>query len=292
MGTTAHIIVVSQDSAERHCEKARTIIERCEEQWSRFRPHSEVSKINQAAPNLVTTNLETIKLLSLSVDAWVLSEGIYNPSILNSMKQAGYNNSFEDLNPVINQEEHLPGNPKLIEVFSEILAVKIPEGSQIDLGGIAKGYTSDLIADELIADGVEGCLINIGGDLAARGNCLDRAGWKINLECLGSEENVTISIKTGAVCTSSILKRNWVVNGQVEHHLRHPITGQKIETDISTVSIICENARQGEILAKIFLFKGTAQIDQLCAKYGVTGVAVDSWGNIIFMEGLEHYKVN
>ena len=109
---------------------------------------------------------------------------------------------------------------------------------RIDLGGIAKGWMADRLAERL-GDHV---LVNLGGDLYARGE------WPVAIACK------TYLLRNLGAATSSTRKRRW---GDL-HHLIDPRTGLPATTRVEEVSVVAETALDAEVLAKTVLISGRA----------------------------------
>ena len=94
--------------------------------------------------------------------------------------------------------------------------IELEPGFRLDLGGIAKGYAVDRAA-ELLADAGP-CLVNAGGDLAARGR-----SWPVGVET--ADGQITLALEDGAIATSGRDRRRWRRAGAEAHHLIDPAHG-------------------------------------------------------------------
>src|SRR6185436_17837346 len=104
------------------------------------------------------------------------TDGLYNPLILDALIAAGYDRSFEQIHG--NTHLKLPTNVTdwhEIEIHIKQREVRLP--SQIDLGGVAKGWAAEQIADQLSPYGA--CLVDLGGDMVARGRPEGQTGWRV-----------------------------------------------------------------------------------------------------------------
>jgi thiamine biosynthesis lipoprotein len=120
-------------------------------------------------------------------------------------------------------------------------------GSGIDLGGVAKGWMADVLAREL----GENCLVNLGGDLFARG-C-----WPVGV---GGK---TMLLEDTGAATSSTRIRRW---GR-QHHLIDPRTGLPAAGDISEVSVVARTGFEAEVFAKTALLLGSDQVPTFLAAH-------------------------
>ena len=117
-------------------------------------------------------------------------------------------------------------------------------GSSVDLGGIAKGWLADRLAKDL-GDNV---LVNLCGDLFARGGGETGEGWPIGFG------DRTLLLKDMGAATSGTTKRAWAGG----HHLIDPRTGRPAQTDLTEVSVLASTATDAEIYAKVALLRGAS----------------------------------
>ena len=103
MGTDGHVIVVTsdQDDAERlaqHlCEQAFERLEQLEARWSRFRPDSELVRLNAVVGGPVVVAPITFELIRHAVTSWQRTDGAYDPTVAPSLVAAGYDRDFRSL---------------------------------------------------------------------------------------------------------------------------------------------------------------------------------------------------
>jgi hypothetical protein len=96
MGSDVHVVLVG--GSLQLLEEAREMIERLEGMWSRFRPDSEISRLNDLTGVPVPVSAETVALVQRAVDGARISEGRFDPTVLGAVIRSGYDRSFELLN--------------------------------------------------------------------------------------------------------------------------------------------------------------------------------------------------
>src|SRR5690349_19207565 len=135
------------------------------ERLTRFSPDSELSQLNahDGAWFPVSAELESVLLAALEANR--ISAGLVNAAVLRSMIAIGYTRSLAEGHAVatLDRARPLPPLPEVLEVRHGEAGVA--RGSGIDLGGIAKGWMADRLSESLGAE----CVVNLGGDLRARG---------------------------------------------------------------------------------------------------------------------------
>jgi thiamine biosynthesis lipoprotein len=220
---------------------AEAWIRRMHDRLTRFEPHSEVSRLNASRGRWSAVSPELHALLRESVRAYEVSDGLVNVAVLPAVLAAGYTRDFDagptapTAAPPIRPLPHLldlrPGEARLVA------------GGTVDLGGIAKGWLADRVAERL----GENVLVNLCGDLYARGGGETGEGWPVGFG------DKTLLLKDIGAATSGTTKRAWAGG----HHLIDPRTGLPAQTDLSEVSVLAATATDAEIYAKVALLLGS-----------------------------------
>ncbi len=176
MGSEAHVIMVG--GAPDLMDRAVARIEQLEQRWSRFRPDSEVTRLNANAGEDVSVSDDTVRLVERAVAAWRLTGGTFDPTLLGAVVSAGYDRDFASIQ-ASGPGPHTPFmtlvGPTDIEISGK--DVRLPIGLGFDPGGIGKGLAADLVVDELRHAGAVGVCINLDGDLRVDGTSPTGASW-------------------------------------------------------------------------------------------------------------------
>ncbi|MCF0148068.1 MAG: FAD:protein FMN transferase [Clostridium sp.] len=126
------------------------------------------------------------------------------------------------------------------------------EGMMIDLGGIAKGYTADIISELLTEEGVKSAIINLGGNVYAHGNKPNGSDWRIGIQDPYSERGGiigTLTTNNKSVVTSGIYERYIEEDGIKYHHILSPKTGYPYENEIAGITIVSDKSIDGDALS-------------------------------------------
>ena len=287
MGTTVHLVGVGND-VEALLETAEARIVQLEAQWSRFRPASELSRLNDRAGERVQLTPETYDLVAAAVDGWQRTGGLFDPTLLTEVEQAGYDRSFDEL-PATRASEGGTPIPAAhsgcagIALDPDTTSVVLPAGLRLDLGGIAKGYAADLVVTDLAATGLEGACANLGGDVRVWGRAPDDAdAWTVDIQdpTDAATPLARLAIDDGAIVTSTRLRRRWLVDGVEQHHLIDPRTGRPAFTGWAQVSVITATATEAEVLAKALFLAGPEGGADLLAEHAARAVLVADDGHV------------
>ncbi|MCX7851702.1 MAG: FAD:protein FMN transferase [Caldilineales bacterium] len=287
-------------------ERVRELMAEVEARLSRFRPDSELAYVNAHAGQPVRVSPLFWEVLVEALTAAEMSEGLYDPTLLDALEMAGYTVSFEHLsvgtrsgrNPMVRplwpRRSRQPW--RQIELNPIARTVTLPPHTRLDLGGIAKGWAAERAAQHLAALGP--CLVDAGGDLAARGTpppavaAPGQPGWPIGIAdpFHPDRDRALLLLHRGGVATSGVDHRHWYHRGIRQHHLIDPRTGRPAVTDVLTATVIAPTATQADVLASIVVILGArAGLRRLLATSKVEGLLIRKDGRIETTPGLMAY---
>ncbi len=275
-----------------------------EKRLSRFDPTSELSHLNASQQEVFPASPILLDAVEAALWAADTTGGLYDPTILNALKKAGYDRSFEQIEQPAPLHSHSarvingkssnrfsmrPFNFRSIQLNRAKREIYKPVGVGLDLGGMGKGWTVDRAADRL--QGLGPFLINAGGDIFGYQVPPGQKGWEIDLiHPLKPEQFIArVNLHHRALTTSTIARRRWQRNGQIMHHLIDPRAGQPAHTDAISVSVIADRTVTAEIYAKVVLILGVEQgLTYLQNLPGVEGLIYTDESQILYTRGLEN----
>jgi thiamine biosynthesis lipoprotein len=304
MGTDCHVYVVADDAAvDDVIGLARDRVELLEDCWSRFRPGSELNRLNASAgqgPQQVSADLYL--LVERMREAWSMSGGLFDPTVLTSMTAWGYDADFDivsarpsaqALDDVLTAAAPGMSGVELDEVSRTI---SLPPGVGIDPGAIGKGLAGDVIAAELFEAGAHGVLINLGGDVSFIGDTEDGTGWSIAVEDerrpVDDPDRVIRVFEfpdgctTAGIATSTTLKRRWAQGRR--HHVIDPRTGAMSVSDLVQVTVVDEEAWRAEITATTALLMTADEAARWLRDRDVTAILLTTERTIVTTDEEEH----
>jgi thiamine biosynthesis lipoprotein len=294
MGTQAHVLI---EGPPELLPLACREIDRLDRLWSRFIAESDVSRLNRAAGAPVKVAPATVELIGRAAEGWRLTEGLFDPTLLNEIVAAGYDRDFDDVRdngggPASDATPLRPPGPEFpvsVDVESSTASVAAEVG--FDSGGIGKGLGADLVAAALRREGASAAIVNLGGDLRAAGAPAS-GPWKVGLDNpfdIGGPPAVQLVLRDGALATSTTLVRRWKQRGEERHHLIDPRTGRPCESDVASVSVVADCGWRAEALAKAALLVGVDRALPLLAANSATGLVVDWRGRVHAAPGIQTY---
>lgn len=289
LGSDAHVQVAGGSE-----ELADTVIgevERLEQVWSRFRDGSELHQLNADPSPTVAVSRTLAEALRRAVLAWQLTDGWFDPTVLDSLESAGYPSTFPSDRRARGDLRTCHPAPGLhgVRVDLDELVMHRPPGVRFDLGGIGKGLAADMVAVWLLDRGATSVCIGLGGDIRVAGTTPE-GGWHIpvadpRLTDAGTNGGDTSSASTwfeagltdGAIVASTTRFRRWTtLDGGEAHHLIDPRTGRPCTSGVTTVVVAAAEAWWAEALAKAALLAGPTDGRHLLDRHGVTSWIVES----------------
>ena len=259
MNTDVGVTAVDGDEEGVATLVAKTFWE-AECRFSRFRPDSELAKLNRSRETVVSQ--EFFDALARARAYTEMTNGLFNPGIGSDLIALGYDRSF--VPGALDRERAEP--PRRRGRFLDLAldpsnrSITRPEDLQIDLGGMIKGATVDKAAVCLEGSGA----VDAGGDAALRGRDASGGPWLVDVEdpSDGSRTIATLALSNRAVATSAANRRRWRVGDSLAHHLVDPRTRAPAETDVLQATVVAPTAelrrRAGEGVVPTGLRAGSA----------------------------------
>ncbi len=249
--------------------------EQIEDLCSRFRPDSELSRLNRQIGKDIPVSEELYAILEAALRFYEETGGMFNPGILTALEQSGYSKSIEqirgrELGASVVGTPQVPVDPPFL--LNEVKKTVLLQ-TKLDLGGIAKGWVIDKAAEILALSGAG--FINVGGDMRIFGT-LTRS-LNIGIEDPFDPEKILsdIQVKNGAVATSTSMKRRWKVNGRNRHHLIDPFTGESSKSTVVSATVTAPTAMEADVWAKIVLLSGDEKGRSWIAKKRANAVIIN-----------------
>ncbi len=296
MGADAHLVLVGGDPVL--LDDARAHLELLEARWSRFRQSSELCRLDAHPGRPVVVSRDTFAVIARAVDAWWRTGGRFDPTVLPALCNIGYDRDFASVLAGTGPGERArafdaprptPGCAGVV-LDATVCAVTLPEGVQLDLGGIGKGYAADLVASALLAAGAVGACVNLGGDLRCVGRSPDADAWTVTVDDPLGTGTGSLVVADGGVATSSRLRRAWKQGDESVHHLIEPATGASARTGLASVTVVAGESWWAEVLAKAAFVAGPVVGADLICDSGATGLFVHDDGRVQELAGLDRFR--
>lgn len=135
-------------------------------------------------------------------------------------------------------------------------------GSKLDFNAIAQGFGVDVLGEFLQSKGVQVFLVDIGGEVLARGHKPDGSLWKIGVEKPADEASsdrelkAVIALENRAIATSGNYRRFYEENGVRYSHTIDPFTGYPVRHSLLSASVLASDCMTADAYATAFMVKG------------------------------------
>jgi thiamine biosynthesis lipoprotein len=266
-------------------------IDRLEEMISSWRESSETSAVNRAAGiRPVAVSEELFNLVRRALKISELTDGAFDITFAGAGKLWDFNA----------EEPSLPG-PKAVAAALEVVdyrRVRLDEetrtiflekaGMRIGFGAIGKGFAANRAVLAMQRAGVEGGVVNAGGDLVAFGRKEDGSPWTVAIVDPANRDEIFayIEVAEQAVVTSGDYESFIEIEGVRYAHILDPRTGYP-SRGVRSVTVVCPDAELADALAtSIFVLgkgRGLALIDEL---NGIEALVIDDAGELSYSREL------
>lgn len=158
------------------------------------------------------------------------------------------NASLPPMEKLLEASEHTNIDDMIVDEVNGTVTLNDPL-MKLDVGAIAKGYATEMVAKHLEEQGITGYVLNVGGNVRTIGTKPDGSPWTVGLENPdGGEYLEYLNLSGESVVTSGSYQRFYYVDGKKYHHIIHPDTLMPAEGYVS-VSVICNDSGMGDALS-------------------------------------------
>lgn len=256
MDTYMEITAYGRDSEEA-VEAAAQEIQRLDALLSTGLAESEVSCLNRNKSG--TLSEDTGYLLRRSLALWEETAGAFDITVYPVMQAWG----FDTQQFRVPDEEELRALCARVDASGlvyneETNALTLPEGVELDFGGIAKGYASMRVAQIMREYHIRSAKLNLGGNVQLIGARPDGQAWRIAIRNPQPEEPYlgVLSVKDKAVVTSGGYERYFEKAGVIYHHILDPKTGRPAQTGLVSVTIVSADGTLADGLSTALFVMG------------------------------------
>ena len=232
---------------------------------STYLPESDISKINRGDTSITVDDV-FIDNFNISSEVYRATGGIFDPTI--GVLRNAY--GFGDTKP-LKEIDSLALDSML--TFVGFNKVKLTSENKIekqypeiyfDFNAVAKGYGIDLIGNYLESKGISNYLIELGGEILAKGENIEKNKvWVVGIENVTSNLNdrsysSIIALENIAMATSGNYRKFRVdsLTGKKYVHTLNPITGSAAKSDITSATVLASTCALADAYATAFMALG------------------------------------
>lgn len=269
---------------------------------STYKDESLISKINEG-DTLVEVDALFMSVISRSLEISNESEGLFDVTVGPLVELWGFGKTKEiDIDSAkVDSAKALIGYQQIVVKGS---SVKVPKGFKIDFNSIAQGYTVDVVANFLEEKGVDRYMVEVGGEVRAKGKNIKDNYWKIGVDKPSDEIDpedrfqMIIELRDKSLATSGNYRKYWVdrKTGIKYAHTIDPKTGFPARNQLLSVSIIADECMNADAYATTCMVLGLDKaLTFIERKDGLEAyfISTDENGDwkVNFTKGFEQYIV-
>ena len=281
------------EPAEVAAERGRRFVEGFDATLSRFRPESELCRLNADPRQRVPASALMRRAVAAGLFAAERSDGLVDPTLVGEIERAGYVASRAGMNGLPLRDALLEAPERRsagqrperawrgFAVDEEAGEIVRPPGLRFDTGGTGKGLSADMLAASL--RGYSRFVVDCGGDIRIGGAEALVRPFEVFVEHpISGERAHVLRLGCGGVATSGINVRSWRdERGRVAHHLLDPATGEPAWTGLVGATALGDTALEAETLSKAALLSGPERGRQLLAERGGLLVHDSGWVELV-----------
>ena len=232
---------------------------------STYQDDSDISRINSGVEDIIVDD-HFQKVFNYSRQVFEESNGYFDPTVGSLVNAYGFGPNKPLNEPdeaVLDSIRQLVGFEKVSLTEDNSIQKENPN-IYLDFNAIAKGYTIDVIAEYLDSKNVENYLIELGGELVAKGQNIEKdADWMVAIDNPQQTEDertlqTVLALKNRAMATSGNYRKFSVetTTGKRFVHTINPLTGEAEKSDLLSASVLAENCTLADGYATAFMALG------------------------------------
>jgi thiamine biosynthesis lipoprotein len=269
---TFYEVTYASDTNENHQKSVDSIFSVINTSMSNYHADSDISKVNTHQLDVVDDHF--VEVFKASKNIYNTTNGVFDPTIgklVNAWNFGSEENKTKLDSLRIDSLMQFVGFDK-IELKDKTLIKTAPK-PYIDFNAIAKGYAVDVVAAFLDAKNHDNYLINIGGELRAKGiNTTKQSGWTVGIENPNfdgsqSYDNILVLNNKAMATSGTYRKFKLDANGNRYAHIINAKTGYPTKTNILSVSVIADTCMMADGYATAFQAMGVERVKAFLAQH-------------------------
>lgn len=258
MGSPCAVFCETTDTrlADRIAEFARAEAARIDRKFSRYRDDSVVHALHASCGRPFEVDAETARLIEFGAALWRLSDGRFDltSGVLRHAWRFEEGVCAADTSRI----QGLLGRIGWQRVRWEPPFITLPEGMELDFGGIGKEYAVDCVADWTAKECDFPVLVNFGGDLRCTGRPPASGAWSVGIESVqkSGEAARRLELKSGALATSGDARRSIVIDGVRYGHIFDARTGWPVPGTPRSITVAADTCSQAGSYSTLAMLQG------------------------------------
>jgi thiamine biosynthesis lipoprotein len=248
------------DDGISHKTAIDSLLKEIDSSMSTYLPISFISRINNNDSSVLVDQY-FIDVFNKSIEVSEKTDGLFDVTVAPLVNSWGFgytkkatldNNKIDSLLQLVGYKfVKLEGN-KIIKAKPEV---------KLDFNAIAQGYSVDVLANYLESKGIENYLVELGGELKAKGK-KEQENWKVGIDKPGEKASTerkleaVINLNNKALATSGNYRKFYEENGQKFSHIINPKTGYPAKQNLLSATVIADDGITADAYATAFMVMG------------------------------------
>ena len=283
------------EDAQAALQEAEECIQQVEGLWSVTDKDSEIYQANHSGGQPVTVSEETAEIISFALEMAQRTGGALDPTIYPVLTAWGFTTD----------SKQVPSQQRITRLLEQVgydriqingSELTVPDGMELDLGAVGKGYTADLVTEILRRHGVTSALISLGGNIQAIGSRPDGSDWRLGIRAPWESGNLgVLTVSDAAVVTSGGYENYFDdEQGNIYWHILDPFTGYPADSGLQSVTIVGREGKMCDALSTALFVMGAQSAEQYWRENGgFEMLLVTDSGEILITEGIaEDFTLN
>ena len=283
------------EDAQAALQEAEECIQQVEGLWSVTDEDSEIYQANHSGGQPVTVSEETAEIISFALEMAQRTGGALDPTIYPVLTAWGFTTD----------SKQVPSQQQIAQLLEQVgydriqingSELTVPDGMELDLGAVGKGYTADLVTEILRRHGVTSALISLGGNIQAIGSRPDGSDWRLGIRAPWESGNLGVLTVSDAAVVISGGYENYFDDeqGNIYWHILDPSTGYPADSGLQSVTIVGREGKMCDALSTALFVMGAQSAEQYWRENGgFEMLLVTDSGEILITEGIaEDFTLN
>lgn len=269
-------------------QEAEECIRQVEGLWSVTDENSEIYRANHSGGQPVTVSEETAKLISFALEMAQRTGGALDPTIYPVLTAWGFTTDSKQV-PSPQQITQLLEQVGYDRIQLNGTELAVPDGMELDLGAVGKGYTADLVTGILRRYGITSALISLGGNIQAIGSRPDGSDWRLGVRAPWESGNLGVLTVSDAAVVTSGGYENYFDDGQgnLYWHILDPSTGYPADSGLQSVTIVGKEGKMCDALSTALFVMGAEEAEAYWRENGnFEMLLVTDGGEVLITEGI------
>ena len=296
MGTTQgsyYSITYFDDQNRDFSREFDSIFKEIESALSLWDENSIIRRVNRNDTTVVLNQI-FIDNFNYAMKAAELSDGYFDPTVGPLVQAWGFH-----------FKEGMEMTPEIVDSLKQLVdyrkvkiennkVVKGNPNMTLDFNAVAQGYTTDMIGDYLLSKNVNNFLVDVGGEILARGYKPNGELWKVGIEKPAENKDSErivqeiVELKDRSIVTSGNYRKYVERGGKRYSHSLNPKTGYPAENKLLSATIIAENTAWADCLASICMVVGLEKAIEIVSP--IPSIGIEAY--FIYLDDNEEVKTS